>query len=112
MNLLLQTLLDGLVLGGVFSLAAAGFSLIFGVMNVVNLTHGIIVLIGAYLAWSAQHFLGLDPLLAIWKPKAKIAASVRDVLVERDDAEAGELEPADGESSGKPRSGWWQRTFG
>jgi len=65
MNLLLQTLLDGLVLGGVFSLAAAGFSLIFGVMNVVNLTHGIIVLIGAYLAWSAQHFLGLDPLLAI-----------------------------------------------
>ena len=65
MSLLLQTLLDGLVLGGVFSLAAAGFSLIFGVMNVVNLTHGIIVLIGAYLAWSAQHFLGIDPLLSI-----------------------------------------------
>jgi branched-chain amino acid transport system permease protein len=34
-------------------------------MNVVNLTHGIFVLIGAYLAWSAQHFLGVDPLLAI-----------------------------------------------
>jgi branched-chain amino acid transport system permease protein len=65
MTLVLQTLLDGLVLGGVFSLAAAGFSLIFGVMNVVNLTHGIFVLIGAYLAWSAQHFLGVDPLLAI-----------------------------------------------
>jgi branched-chain amino acid transport system permease protein len=65
MTILLQTLLDGLVLGGVFSLAAAGFSLIFGVMNVVNLTHGIIVLIGAYLAWSAQHFLGIDPLLSI-----------------------------------------------
>lgn len=65
MSLLLQTLLDGLVLGGVFSLAAAGFSLIFGVMNVVNLTHGIIVLIGAYLAWAAQHWLGLDPLLSI-----------------------------------------------
>jgi branched-chain amino acid transport system permease protein len=65
MTILLQTLLDGLVLGGVFSLAAAGFSLIFGVMNVVNLTHGIIVLIGAYLAWAAQHWLGLDPLLSI-----------------------------------------------
>lgn len=65
MTLLIQTLLDGLVLGGIFSLAAAGFSLIFGVMNVVNLTHGIIVLIGAYLAWAAQHWLGIDPLLAI-----------------------------------------------
>ncbi|MBM3525412.1 MAG: branched-chain amino acid ABC transporter permease, partial [Alphaproteobacteria bacterium] len=65
MSLLFQTLLDGLVLGGVFSLAAAGFSLIFGVMNVVNLTHGVIVLIGAYLAWWAQHALGIDPLLAI-----------------------------------------------
>lgn len=65
MTLFLQTLLDGLVLGGVFSLAAAGFSLIFGVMNVVNLTHGIIVLIGAYLAWAAQHWLGIDPLLSI-----------------------------------------------
>lgn len=65
MTLIFQTFLDGLVLGGVLSLGAAGFSLIFGVMSVVNLTHGVIVLIGAYLAWAAQHWLGMDPLLAI-----------------------------------------------
>jgi branched-chain amino acid transport system permease protein len=60
-----QTIVDGLVLGGVFSLTAVGFSLVFGVMNVVNLTHGVTVLTGAYLAYAAQRGLGIDPLLAI-----------------------------------------------
>jgi branched-chain amino acid transport system permease protein len=43
----LQTLVDGLVLGGLFSLSAVGFSLLFGVLGVVNLAHGAFVLIGA-----------------------------------------------------------------
>lgn len=60
-----QTIVDGLILGGVFSLTAVGFSLVFGVMNVVNLTHGVTVLIGAYLAYTAQRGLGIDPLMAI-----------------------------------------------
>ena len=50
MNLIAQTLADGLVLGGIYALAAVGFSLIFGVLHVINLSHGILVLIGAYLA--------------------------------------------------------------
>ena len=50
MSLILQTIADGLVLGGLYSLAAVGFSLIFGVMNVVNLSHGVLVLIGAYIS--------------------------------------------------------------
>jgi branched-chain amino acid transport system permease protein len=64
-SLLLQTLVDGIILGGVLSLSAVGFSLIFGVMGVVNLTHGGLVLIGAYLAHTAWHGLGIDPLLTI-----------------------------------------------
>lgn len=63
--LILQTLADGLVLGGLYSLAAVGFSLIFGVMNVVNLSHGVLVLIGAYLSFALWHGLGIDPLLSI-----------------------------------------------
>ncbi|MCC7426867.1 MAG: branched-chain amino acid ABC transporter permease [Alphaproteobacteria bacterium] len=63
--LLLQTLVDGLILGGVFSLAAVGFSLIFGVMGIVNLTHGIFVVAGAYIAFVMWHHGGIDPLLAI-----------------------------------------------
>jgi branched-chain amino acid transport system permease protein len=63
--LLLQTIADGLVLGGLYALSAVGFSLIFGVMSVVNLSHGVLVMIGAYLAWFLWHATGLDPLVAI-----------------------------------------------
>jgi branched-chain amino acid transport system permease protein len=63
--LVLQTIADGLVLGGLYSLAAVGFSLIFGVMGVVNLSHGALVMIGAYLAWFLWQKAGIDPLLAI-----------------------------------------------
>src|SRR3954462_2421271 len=65
MSLMLQTIADGLVLGGLYALAAVGFSLIFGVMNVVNLSHGILVLIGAYISYTLWRGLGLDPLLSI-----------------------------------------------
>ena len=63
--LAVQTIIDGLVLGGLYALAAVGFSLIFGVLGVVNLSHGAIVMIGAYLTWFIWHTTGLDPLLAI-----------------------------------------------
>jgi branched-chain amino acid transport system permease protein len=63
--LILQTLADGLVLGGIYALSAVGFSLIFGVMHVVNLSHGVIVLIGAYLSYFLWQALGVDPLLTI-----------------------------------------------
>ena len=65
MEIIIQTLVDGIVLGGVMSLAAAGFSLIFGVMNVVNLAHGAMIIIGAYLGHISLSFLKIDPLLAI-----------------------------------------------
>lgn len=65
MKVVLQMLLDGVMLGGVLSLAASGFSLIFGVMNVVSLAHGAMVLIGAYLAFVAWSVLHIDPLAII-----------------------------------------------
>src|SRR2546423_10835774 len=65
MSLIAQTLADGLVLGGIYALAAVGFSLIFGVLHVINLSHGILVLMGAYLALIFSEALHLDPLLCI-----------------------------------------------
>jgi branched-chain amino acid transport system permease protein len=64
-HLIAQTLADGLVLGGIFALSAVGFSLIFGVLHVINLSHGILVLIGAYLAMVISGTLGIDPLLTM-----------------------------------------------
>src|SRR5262249_44233023 len=65
MTLILQTLADGLVLGGIYALAAVGFSLIFGVLHVINLSHGILVLLGAYLALTFSQVLRIDPLLTM-----------------------------------------------
>ena len=65
MDLIAQTLADGLVLGGIYALAAVGFSLIFGVLHVINLSHGILVLMGAYLALIFSETLHIDPLLCI-----------------------------------------------
>src|SRR5579864_1719373 len=61
----LQALIDGLMQGAVLSLAAVGFSLIFGVLGVVNLSHGVLVILGAYLALLAKRMAGLDPLAAM-----------------------------------------------
>lgn len=65
MHLLLQTIADGLVLGGIYALSAAGFSLIFGVLHVINLSHGVIVLIGAYIALIISSTLHVDPFVAM-----------------------------------------------
>lgn len=65
MQLFLQTTLNGLVVGGIYSLAAVGFSLIFGVMGIVNLTHGVFVVAGAYGALILWNELRLDPVLSV-----------------------------------------------
>ena len=51
MTQFLQATVNGLLQGGLLALVAVGFSLVWGVMNIVNLAHGAFVLIGAYIAW-------------------------------------------------------------
>ena len=58
-------MLNGLLLGGLYACVAAGFSLVWGVMNVINLLHGTLVVLGSYLAWMAFHFWGIHPLVAL-----------------------------------------------
>ncbi|MCB1397672.1 MAG: branched-chain amino acid ABC transporter permease [Rhodobacter sp.] len=63
--LFLQTLVNGLALGGLYALAAVGFSLVFGVLGIVNLTHGIFLVAGSYGALLLWEHLGIDPILSI-----------------------------------------------
>lgn len=65
MNQILQAAAYGLVQGGLLALVAVGFSLVWGVMNVINLSHGALAVTGAYVAWVLNQRLGLDPTLAI-----------------------------------------------
>ena len=61
MSVLAQQLLLGLLIGGLYGLAAAGLSLVFGVMKVLDVAHGELIMLGGYAAFFAVGLLGLDP---------------------------------------------------
>jgi branched-chain amino acid transport system permease protein len=61
----LQATVYGLLDGGLLALIAIGFSLVWGVMNIVNLAHGAFVVTGAYITWKLNTELGLDPYLGM-----------------------------------------------
>ena len=57
MTLILQGVLLGILTGGVYALMASGLTLIFGVMEIINIAQGILVILGAYLSyWLEQRF--------------------------------------------------------
>ena len=60
----LDTLVQGLLLGGLYALFAAGLSLVFGVMRLVNLAHGDLIVLAAYLILMITTALGINPFLA------------------------------------------------
>jgi branched-chain amino acid transport system permease protein len=62
---LANTLIDGVMLGALYALFAAGLSLIFGVMRLVNLAHGDLIVVGAYLILVIASQLGLNVFLAL-----------------------------------------------
>jgi branched-chain amino acid transport system permease protein len=61
----LDTVVQGILLGGLYALFATGLSLIFGVMRLVNLAHGDFSILAAFLAVVAVRALDLNPLLAL-----------------------------------------------
>jgi branched-chain amino acid transport system permease protein len=62
-TLLLQTIILGLLVGGVYALMSSGFSLVFGVMRIINLAHGAMIVLAAFLTWWVWDRTGIDPLL-------------------------------------------------
>ena len=61
----LQILANGLVLGGLYACIAAGFSLVWGVLNVINILHGSFIVLGGYLAFYAYTLFGIHPFVSI-----------------------------------------------
>ncbi|PVH27533.1 branched-chain amino acid ABC transporter permease [Pararhodobacter oceanensis] len=61
----INAVIQGVLLGGLYALFAAGLSLIFGVMRLVNIAHGDLIVLSAYLALTVTTALGLHPLLAL-----------------------------------------------
>ena len=63
-NDLLNAVLTGLGIGGLFAVIALGLSLVFGVMRLMNLVHGELIVLGAYIVYYLGTSAGLDPLVA------------------------------------------------
>jgi branched-chain amino acid transport system permease protein len=64
-DLLVQSVVLGILTGGVYALMASGLTLIFGVLKVVNVAHAAMIVMSAYLSWMLYKTLGLDPILSI-----------------------------------------------
>ena len=65
MTHVIQVAILGLLLGGVYALMAAGLTLAFGVMRIVNLAHAAFIIASAYISFFAFDKLGIDPLLSV-----------------------------------------------
>jgi branched-chain amino acid transport system permease protein len=62
---LVQTIVLGLLIGGVYALLASGLTLIFGVMRVINIAHGAFLILAAFLTYTVWRATGIDPLVAV-----------------------------------------------
>ena len=62
---------SGLITGGIYALVAMGLNLQYGLMRIMNISHGEFLMLGAFLTWSAHTLWGISPLLLM--PLAFIA---------------------------------------
>jgi len=63
--MLSQVIINGLLKGGLYALMAIGMSLIWGVMNIINIAHGSFIMLGAYLTYWLFVLWGLDPFVSL-----------------------------------------------
>ena len=90
MSEFLQHLVNTLILGGTYALLGIGLTLIFGIMNVVNFTHGVLYTFGAYMMFLVTQQLGVNFFLAL-----PIAAGIQMLIRELRVELPGEAAPQD-----------------
>jgi branched-chain amino acid transport system permease protein len=65
---LVQLIVNGVTLGSVYALVALGFSMVYGILKLLNLAHGDVLMVGAFIGWGVIGWLGgaQDPTVAVW----------------------------------------------
>ncbi|HUL23463.1 MAG TPA: branched-chain amino acid ABC transporter permease [Thermodesulfobacteriota bacterium] len=63
--MILQAILNGILFGAVYVCIGMGFSLVWGVMNIINLAHGSFIMLGAYITYTLFTYLKIDPFLTL-----------------------------------------------
>lgn len=64
-TMILQLLINGLLRGSIYALAAIGMTVIFGVMNIMNFAHGALMMVAMYITYGLFVLLGVDPYLSL-----------------------------------------------
>lgn len=81
MQQLIQQLINGVALGGLYALTAIGYSLVYGVMELVNFSHGSVYMLGAYVFYILMELAGLPLWLSL--PGALAAAGLTGIVIQR-----------------------------
>lgn len=65
MTVFINQLINGLQLGSIYALIALGYSMVYGIILLLNFAHGDIIMVGAYMSWFVMNQLGLGPVAAV-----------------------------------------------
>lgn len=79
--MLIQILVNGILLGGLYACMSIGFSIVWGVMNIINVAHGSMIILGAYVTYLVSTHTGIDPFLTL--PLAGGALFILGYLLQR-----------------------------
>ncbi|MGH2482675.1 MAG: ABC transporter permease subunit, partial [Ktedonobacteraceae bacterium] len=60
MGIILEAIITGILTGGVYALMASGLTLVFGVMDIINVGQGALVILGAYLSYTLEQYFHID----------------------------------------------------
>src|ERR1700724_1386629 len=63
LDLLMNAVISGLLLGGIYAAISIGVAISFGMLDIVNITHPAFILIGSYVTYLGNTMLGMDPIL-------------------------------------------------
>lgn len=79
--MIIQQILNGLQSGSIYALVALGYSMVYGIIMLLNFAHGDIIMVGAYIAWYSMTSFALPPILAA--VLAVVGCTVLGVMIEK-----------------------------